>query len=90
MFLDFTKTKKHIMAIWSRQTGKSTACGKRNSKHLLKYIGCTMLIIAPAQRQSSGLYEKTKSWLEIEHQKALKKGGGWVANAKYSVKKNME
>lgn len=82
--------KGSVTARCGRQTGKSTAVGKRNAKHLLKYICSIMLIVAPAQRQSSGLFEKTRSWLEVYHDKALKKNGGWKANPVFSSRRNME
>lgn len=73
-----------------RQVGKSAATGKRTSKLMLKYTGSITLVIAPAQRQSSQLFMKINSWIEVEHQKLLKKAGGFRPTPTLSMKKNMD
>ena len=73
-----------------RQVGKSTTVGKRQADLMLKYNGSISLIIAPAQRQSSELFIKVMSWLELEHQKALKEAGGFKPDPHFSDKRNMD
>ena len=73
-----------------RQVGKSTTVGRRRALQMLKYSGSISLIIAPAQRQSSQLFTKVLSWLEVENQKALMVAGGWRANPKLSSRMNLE
>ena len=57
---------------------------------MLTYPETISLIIAPSQRQSSQLFIKVMSWLEVRHQSQLKKKGGFRPTARYSVKRNME
>jgi len=73
-----------------RQVGKSTTVGKRRAKLMLKYPGSISLIIAPAQRQSSQLFIKVLSWLELAHQDAIKHAGGYKSNPAVSMRRNME
>ena len=80
----------HVTARCGRQTGKSTAVGKRTSNNMLKYNESITLIIAPAIRQSAGLFDKTISWLELENQKNLIKAGGFKPDPKYGTKRNLE
>lgn len=82
--------KGNITIRAGRQVGKSTTVGKRQSKLMLDYPGSISLIIAPAQRQSSQLFIKVMSWIEIEHRKLLKKAGGFKPDPKLSMKRNME
>jgi len=66
-FIDCTKTKKHIVAIWSRQTGKSTVIASYivhrglygtgmdiNGEHIPEHIA----VVAPIRDQVINLYEK--------------------------------
>ena len=73
-----------------RQVGKSTTVGKRRAEQMLTYPGSISLIIAPSQRQSSQLFIKVNSWLEVRHQEQLRKKGGYRPSAKVSTKRNME
>jgi len=73
-----------------RQVGKSTVVGKKTADNMLNYEGSTTLVIAPAQRQSSQLFIKVMSWLEVKHQEAIKKAGGFKPDPKVSIKRNME
>lgn len=73
-----------------RQVGKSTTVGKRRSDQMLEYVGSVSLIIAPAQRQSSQLFIKVMSHLEVEHQKHIAQAGGYINDPKLSMKRNME
>ena len=82
--------KGSITARCGRQTGKSTCIGKRTADNMLNYVGSITMVIAPAQRQSSELFDKTRSWLETENQSALNAAGGYKANAKLSSRRNME
>lgn len=79
-----------VTARCGRQTGKSTAVGRRVANHMLKYVGSVTMMIAPAQRQSSELFEKTRSWLEVENQKALEAAGGFKPDPKVSSRRNLE
>jgi hypothetical protein len=88
--LEAINYKGSITVRAGRQVGKSTAIGKRRSKQMLEYPGSKSLIIAPAQRQSSELFTKTRSWLEVENEKLLKEAGGWKADPKLSAKRNLE
>jgi len=71
-----------------RQVGKSTTVGKRIANLMLKYNGSKSLIIAPAQRQSSQLFMKVMSWLEVRHQEELAKAGGFKPDPKVSITRN--
>ena len=73
-----------------RQVGKSAACGKRKANHMIKYPGSISLMVAPAQRQSSELFQKTMFWLNMEHQKLLEAAGGFKPNEQASQRRNME
>jgi len=73
-----------------RQVGKSTTVGKRRAEQMLEYKDSISLIIAPAQRQSSQLFAKTMSWLQLKHEEVLAKAGGFKASPKYSIKRNSE
>jgi len=46
-------------------------------------------MIAPAQRQSSELYIKTMSWLEIKHHEAIEAAGGYKDDPEVSTRGNM-
>jgi len=68
-FLDATKTKNHIVAIWSRQTGKSTVIASYILWRLLYGAGTVtngekmpehIAIVAPIKDQIRNLYEKIK------------------------------
>ena len=50
-----------------RQTGKSTAVALKARKLAYDYPNTTILIMAPALRQSSLLYEKVRSILELDN-----------------------
>ena len=73
-----------------RQVGKSTTVGKRRAELMLRYPCSVSLIIAPAQRQSSQLFIKVQSWLEVKHQAQIMQAGGYEPSAKWSIKRNME
>jgi len=73
-----------------RQVGCSTTAGKRRANHMLKYVGSISLIVAPAQRQSSQLFNKVLGWIEIENQRLLREAGGFKPNPKYSIMRNMQ
>lgn len=73
-----------------RQTGKSTAVGYRRAKLMLKYPGSISLVIAPAERQSSGLFDKTLGWLEKKNLDILNKAPEFKDSPEFSAKKNME
>ncbi len=55
-----------------RQTGKSTAVALKARKLAYDYPGTTILILAPALRQSSFLYEKVRSILELDNMEIIK------------------
>lgn len=66
-FIYATKTWKHVIAIWSRQTGKSTVIASYLLHRLLYGKGCVVngehmderiAIIAPIKEQINNLYEK--------------------------------
>jgi Terminase large subunit, T4likevirus-type, N-terminal len=66
-FLESTKTRKHIVAIWSRQTGKSTVMASYILWRLLYGKGCyihgehmneRIAIVAPIKDQLKNLYDK--------------------------------
>ncbi|KKK66162.1 hypothetical protein LCGC14_2966870, partial [marine sediment metagenome] len=52
--------------------------------------GSNSLIIAPSQRQSSQLFIKTMSWLEVDHQAAIEAAGGYQNRPEISMRMNME
>jgi len=73
MFVDATKTHNHLVAIWSRQTGKSTVIASYilwrilygtgaiiNEEHMPEHIA----IVAPIKDQIKNLYEKIKSLVD--------------------------
>lgn len=82
--------KGHITIRCGRQTGKSTAVGKRRAELMLKHVGSVSLVIAPAERQSSGLFDKTFGWLEIKNLEVLENAPEFKSNPKLSSKKNLE
>ena len=82
--------KGSVTARCGRQTGKSTAVGRRAANNLLDFEDCVMLMIAPAQRQSSELFNKCRSWLEVENQAALVRAGGFKPDPRASSRRNME
>ncbi len=55
-----------------RQTGKSTAVALKARKLAYDYPGTTILILAPALRQSSLLYEKVRALLELDNMEVIK------------------
>ena len=55
-----------------RQTGKSTAVALKARKLAYDYPGATILIMAPALRQSSLLYEKVRALLELDNMEVIK------------------
>lgn len=73
-----------------RQVGKSTAIGHKAAKFALTHAGSTILMIGAAQRQSYMLFEKTKSVIDVEHEKLIEKAGGYKVNPKISPKRNLE
>ena len=56
----------------SRQSGKSTAVALKARKLAYDYPNSTILIMAPALRQSSLLYEKVRSVLELDNMEVIK------------------
>ena len=67
LFLEHTKTKKHIVNIWSRQTGKSTVTASYIVWRLLYGKGCTVnnehlneqiAIVAPIKEQHVLIFDK--------------------------------
>lgn len=82
--------KGNITLRSGRQVGKSTTVGKRRAKLMLDHPDSNSLIIAPSQRQSSQLFIKVMSWLEIEHQAAIEKAGGYQSKPEISARRNME
>ena len=87
---DLIAVKGSVSARCGRQTGKSTAVGKRASENMLDYVGCSMLMIAPAQRQSSELFVKMHGWLEEKNDEVLAAAGGFTPDPKFSFKVNEE
>ncbi len=73
-----------------RQVGGSTTVGRRAAQLMLEYPNSNTLMIAPSQRQSSQLFIKTMSWLELEHDKAIQAAGSYQERSDVSVTKNME
>jgi len=70
IFIQNTKTHKHILAIWSRQTGKSTVIASYILWRLLYGKGITInnewmpehiAIVAPIKDQIKNLYEKIQT-----------------------------
>ena len=72
-----------------RQTGKSTCVGKRRANQMLDYVGSVSLVIAPAERQSSGLFDKTMGWLELKHQEVLAAAPQFKQDPSVSHKNNL-
>lgn len=61
---DFLKTccnEKRVVAVWCRQSGKSTSISMYALYKCLTNKGWTLLIFAPVQRQSSELYAKIRN-----------------------------
>ncbi len=56
----------------SRQSGKSTAVALKARKLAIDYEGSTILIMSSALRQSSLLYEKVRSILELDNMELIK------------------
>ena len=56
----------------SRQSGKSTAVALKARKLAYDYPGSTILIMSSALRQSSLLYEKVRSMLELDNMEVIK------------------
>ena len=72
-FMEKTKTHRHIVAIWSRQTGKSTVMASYIVWRLLYGKGITInnewmpehiAIVAPIKDQIKNLYEKIKTLVD--------------------------
>ncbi len=57
--------KGNVVIRNGRQTGKSVTIARKSGRFALEYDGTTTLVIAAAQRQSSLLFEKIMSHLEI-------------------------
>ena len=55
-----------------RQTGKSTAVALKARKLAYDHPGTTILILAPALRQSTLLYEKVRAMLEADNLDIIK------------------
>ncbi len=72
-----------------RQVGGSTAIGRRSSKLMIEYPKSVSLMIAPAQRQSSELFIKTMSWLDMENYEAIEAAGGYKSDPAISEQRNM-
>ena len=87
---DFIDFEGSITVRCGRQVGKSTSSGKRRANQMLKYPESVSLIVAPAQRQSSQLFDKVMGWLELKNQKVLEQAGGYTANSNISAKANMD
>ena len=82
--------KGHVTTRAGRQVGKSTSAGKRRANQMQDYPGSISLITAPSQRQSSELFIKTMSWLNLEHRKAIDDAGGYKNDPDISERRNME
>ena len=80
----------HVTARCGRQTGKSTAVGRRMVRLMREHVGSVSLVIAPAERQSSGLFEKALGWLERWNQDVLQGKGGYKFNPRLSASSNLE
>jgi len=72
-FLEKTRTRNHILAIWSRQTGKSTVIASYIVWRLLYGKGCTVqgehmnekiAICAPIKEQLNNLYDKIRTLVD--------------------------
>ncbi len=73
-----------------RQVGGSAATSKRRADQMIEYPETTSLVIAPAQRQSSELFIKTRAWLEVKHMQLIKEAGSYKSDPNLSEKRNME
>lgn len=69
-FIQYTKTFKHIVAIWSRQTGKSTVIASYIVWRLLYGKGCDIngehmfehiAVVAPIKEQHNMIYNKIRT-----------------------------
>ncbi len=60
-FLQKCLEEKRIAALWSRQTGKSTAIAYYCTYKILTQPNYKIMIVSPTQRQSGELYEKMRS-----------------------------
>jgi len=72
-FINSTKTQKHLIAIWSRQTGKSTVIASYILWRLLygkgieingEWMAEHIAIVAPIKDQIKNLYEKIKTLVD--------------------------
>ena len=72
-FINSTKTHKHVVAIWSRQTGKSTVIASYIVWRLLYGKGCVIngehmdehiAVVAPIKEQHNMIYGKIRSLIE--------------------------
>ena len=73
-----------------RQVGKSEVVGRKTTQFALKYPGAKILIIAPAQRQSSHLFSKIKQHLGKVSEKLLAAAGGFQKNPKHSARQVLQ
>jgi hypothetical protein len=73
IFIDRTKDKKHIVAIWSRQSGKSTVMAAYIVWRLLygkgaeinkEWMSEHIAIVAPIKEQLTNLYEKIRTLVD--------------------------
>jgi hypothetical protein len=67
-----------------RQVGKSTIISKRAAKFSLLYANTVRLILAPAQRQSGQLFQKTRLELMRVHDEMLERAGGYKEDPRAS------
>jgi len=72
-FIESTKTHKHVIAIWSRQTGKSTVIASYIVHRLLygkgviingEHMDERIAIVAPIKEQINNLYEKIQTLVD--------------------------
>lgn len=72
-FIEYTKKKNHVIAIWSRQTGKSTVIASYIVWRLLYGKGCVVkgehlderiAIVAPIKEQINNLYDKIRTLVD--------------------------
>lgn len=72
--LDFLNTEGDKQLCTGRQVGKSVVCAKDAGDYAMTHPNEVILMIAPVERQSYALFDKTLAYIGITNKKLLKRG----------------
>lgn len=83
---DFLGTKGDKILNCGRQIGKSEICGEDAGEFATSHPKVNVLMIAPTERQSYLLFDKTYNWIYANHRNLIKRGKDRPTKSKIQLK----